>query len=414
MPFALTRNAIPTVTSPPAVPAASQSRVALQSVKPFFGMIDAVIVEAPAEFVFPGAILREHAAAIWTWITRDLAHDLIDTTLPADDPTALPLLEAAMPEILSRIRGAVSGASTSFEAERRIKTQIGGEQVWERLPVVMNALKHRALLEKAKAFGRATNGIQDEAALGMALQSMPLQDQSAYALLMQAAVGQVANPSRLVAAVIRIAGDGGEAVVARAGFAPLIDALLAHAQNQIAPLIQVGAFADIDLICRSIERFHKLIRSVNGYIELSRGSRWTQVIASLIKVVSARIEPRLRDVAPDVNFAMRKAREGADRLDRDQLLAALNGVYLLATVRECRDSLAVNQLFDQIWTQTGQALEMHITRTLDTLRDNPGDPISAARLDAGIKMAELRFNADYADVLRRARDGIEKRAASAG
>jgi hypothetical protein len=34
--------------------------------------------------------------------------------------------------------------------------------------------------------------------------------------------------------------------------------------------------------------------------------------------------------------------------------------------------------------------------------------MALARLNAGIKMAELRFNADYADVLRRARDAASR------
>jgi hypothetical protein len=35
--------------------------------------------------------------------------------------------------------------------------------------------------------------------------------------------------------------------------------------------------------------------------------------------------------------------------------------------------------------------------------------VLAARVDGGIKMAKLRFGADYADVLRKARDTLERR-----
>ena len=40
--------------------------------------------------------------------------------------------------------------------------------------------------------------------------------------------------------------------------------------------------------------------------------------------------------------------------------------------------------------------------------------MSAERLEAGIKMAELRFNQEYADVLRRARDAAGRRTPSGG
>src|SRR5690606_17199806 len=101
--------------------------------------------------------------------------------------------------------------------------------------------------------------------------------------------------------------------------------------------------------------------------------------------------------------------EGSDRLDDDRILAAINGVYLLAAVRECRDSLALNAVFDQAWSQAGQALEMHLQRNLELIRKHPGDPVIGTRLDAGIKMAEVRFNTDYAEPLRRARAAAERR-----
>ncbi len=376
---------------------------------PFFGAIDCVIVEDPVDFEFDGAVPRGHANAAWAWMTRDLGSGAVDPAAAADDAALQHGLENLLPELVERAKTALAAAGTSRETERRIITQLGGDEQWQHLPRIVNALKCRHLLDKAQAFGRATNGMQDDAALGAALQSMPLADRPLAALLMQAAVGQVANPSRLITAVIRITGAATEGAIVRAGFAPLVDAILAHAQNQIHSLIQVGPFADVDLACRAVDRFHRLSRAVHGYVELARNSRWSMIIAALTKNVSARVEPRLRDVVLDVNKALRKHREGTDRLDSDQLLTALSGVYLLATVRDARDSLAVNALFEQTWAQVGQALEIHIQRSLDILRQNPGDRITGERLDAAIKMAELRFNAEYADVLRRAKETAEKR-----
>jgi hypothetical protein len=133
------------------------------------------------------------------------------------------------------------------------------------------------------------------------------------------------------------------------------------------------------------------------------------IAAALTKAASERIEPKLRNVAPDLNVALRR-REGTDRVDGDQILLALNGIYLLATVRDSRDSLAVNAVFDQAWAQTGQALEIHIERNLETLRRNPADKGSSVRLDAALKMAEVRFNQEYAETMRRAKDVAERRA----
>jgi hypothetical protein len=390
-----------------AAPRGASSRPAAG--RPFLGLIDAVIVQSPTEFDFDGAIASDHAQGVWTWMVRDLAPDLIDIEAADDTPTNVLALESLMPELLARAKTAIAEAESKPEAMRRLRTAVGGDEVWSRLPVVITALRCRGLLEKAQAFGRAANSMADEAALALALQSMPLNDQPVAALLFQAAVGQVTAPARLIMAAIRIAGVPAEAALGRAGFFPLIDAIFAHAQAQTPPLMQSGTFSDMDLICRSVDRFHRLMRSVTGYVELVRNGRWAMIAAALTKSLSDRLEPKLRDVAPDINQALRR-REGTDRLDADQVLSALNGMYLLATVRDSRDSLAVNAVFDQTWSQVGQALEIHIERLLLQVRQHPGDKVVSARLDAALKMAEVRFGADYADAMRRAKGTVERRA----
>lgn len=395
-----------------AIPASPRAQAAAHKRKlghAFLGMIDAVIVDGPVEYAFDGAIGSDDAIAVWTWMVRDLGPDLIDVEALDDSARNVAALESLMPDLLARARKALTDSETSVEIRRRTQMQLGGDEIWERLPVVLNALRCRGLLEKAQGFGRAANAMTDEAQLALALQSMPLNDPAVAALLLHAAVGQVAAPSRLVTAAIRIAGSASEAALLRAGFSPMIDAMLAHAQNQSAPLIQVGTFADMDLVCRAVDRFHRLMRAVTGYVELNRSGRWATIASALTKTVSERLEPKLRDVAPDLNKALRK-REGVDRVDPDLVLSALNGIYLLATIRDSRDSLAVNALYDQVWSQTGQALEIHIERLLTQVRADPLDKVVSDRFDAALKMAEVRFNVEYAETLRRAKEAAERRA----
>jgi hypothetical protein len=401
----------PSAAKPAAVAGAKSNSAAPRRKRgrAFLGMIDAVLVQSPVDFPFDGAIGADDAYAAWMWMLRDVGPDLIDIEAIEDATGNLDALESLMPELLTRARKAMAEANERPEVSRRIRTQLGGEEAWERLPLVLNALRCRSLLDKAQSFGRAANGMTDEAALAMALQAMPFSDPPIAALLMQAAVGQVSTPARLVAAAIRIAGGASEGALVRAGFSPLIDAILAHAQNQGPALMQMGTFADMDLVCRAADRFHRLMRAVTGYVELNRNGRWAMIAAALTKSVSERIEPKLRDVGPDLNKALRK-REGVDRVDPDLVLSALNGMYLLATIRDSRDSLAVNALFDQVWSQTGQALEIHLERLLAQVRANPLDKVASDRFDAALKMAEVRFNAEYAETLRRAKESAERRA----
>lgn len=394
-------------TSPSTRPPGRAARLAG---KPFAGLIDAVLVEDPAIFSFAGSIVRSHAEAGWTWVHRDLCGELISAGAIADGSFSVSDLEAVMPEVMARMKDGIAKGQQDPELGRRMRAMLGSDEARDALPVLLNALRARPLLSKAQAFGKAINTITDDAALGVALQSMPLQDPPLASLLFHAALGQVANPTRVVTTIIKLSGNATEVSVARSGFTPMVEAILAHAQNQLHLLQSTGPFADIDMVCRALDRFHRLVRSLTGYVEFTRGSRWATVLSAVTKQVSDRMEPRLREVVSDMNQSLRRGREGTvDRLDNDRLLAALNGVYLLSTIRDCRDSLALNALFDQAWSQSGQALEMHLQRNLDLLRQNPSDEIVSARLDAGIKMAEIRFNPEYAETLKRARAAAERR-----
>lgn len=375
---------------------------------PFCGLIDAVLVQEPVIQNFPGSVNTASAQAIWIWVTRDLCSDIFAPEKLSGGTLMAADVEAAMPEILGRMKAGLAQGQADSEGERRLSAQLGGEEARRQLPTVMLALRNRALLGKAQAFGKATNTISDETALGTAMQAMPLQDPALAALVFHAAMGQVANPTKLILAAIKVSRAATEASVRRAGLGPLIDACVAHAQNQLRFFQATGPFADVDMICRALERFHKLVRALTGYLEFARGSQATSALSAITRQVSDRIEPRLKEVVTDLNQAMRR-RENADRLDTDKLLAAVGGIYLLATVRDCRDSLALNSVFEQAWHQSGQALEIHIQRNMELFKANPDDANTVARLDAVIQMAHVRFSPEYAETLKRARQAAERR-----
>lgn len=384
-------------------------RTGRAAARPFAGVLDLIIVQDPLQFPFAGSISRSHVEAAWIWVHRDLCADLIDPDRLADGSYSPVDLESIMPQVLLRMKTGIDTAAADPDKDRRLRATLGSVEARDALPGIVLGLRSRALLVKAQAFGKAINAMSDDAAIGAALQSMPLKDPALSALLFHAALPQISNPTRLATSMIKLCGNATEASIIRMGFSPVIDAILAHAQNSLFVLQPMGPFADIDLICRSLDRFHRLVRSLTGYIEFARGSRWAMILSAITKQVSDRIEPRLRDVVSDINHALRRGREGSDRIDDDRILAAINGVYLLATIRECRDSLALNALFDQAWSQSGEALELHLQRNLDLIRQNPADANTSARLDAGIKMAEVRFNPEYAETLKRARAAAERR-----
>lgn len=397
---------------PIAIASAPGDVEALSTLPAFLAALAPVLVSSPVFHGFDGAIEVSVATAVWTWIARDIAPGPVAIIARAmrDGTPPRVAFDAVADDLLERIRTALACEADDPEIARRNTLQLGGTESRRRLPYVIMAIRRRDLLDKAVAFGRALGTIPDQAAIAIALRTVTIRNRATRALWMQAMAGAMANPARVMGAVAHLAGGRDEAALSAAGYAPLVDAMLSHTQNQLAALmVQPGLFNDYDRACRAVDRFHRLMRALSQTCEFGRRAHWTTVVTDLTARFSERLERPLRQIPGDVAQALRRPRETADRVDPDRVLAALNGLYLLGTIRKSRDSLAVNAALDQVWADTGQALEALVMRALDAYRQDPSAAVARARLDAGIKMAEIRFNADYADILRRARDGAERR-----
>lgn len=381
----------------------------------YLGAMPDILVSQPIFHDFPGAIDIEVATSVWTWLARDVgaspAARLGDAIMAGAEPQGA--FEQLLPEFLEALKANDVAEKADFELTRRNTIQMGGQDARKSLPVIIMALRRRALLIQAARFGTAVGNLGDEGALATALQTITITNPVTRALWMQAMVEHMSNPSRMLAAVVSLSGGQSEGHVVAAGYGPLVEAVLSHAQGQIGKLVsQPSVFSDVDFACKAIDRFHRLMRALNYNLEIERRSRWGKIITDLTGRISERLERPVREINGNITQALRKPREGADFIDHDDVLQGFNGLYLLMTVRNSRDSLAVNALLDKAWSDTGQTLEVLMSRALDAYRADPGNAAARDRVDAGIKMAEIRFNAEYADILRRARDLASKRAVS--
>lgn len=374
-------------------------------------LLGPVLVDPPVIFIFDGALERKHAQAIWEWLARDIEPSLVAEANAALSTNAKVqdriVLATKVARLISTSR---SFAKDNLEFSRRIQIQLGGEEVYNRLEHMENIFRNQQLLSKAVAFGQAINGVREQNSLKLALQAFPVDDPKVSSVMMHAAIGQVNEPNRLVTVIIDLSGGHTQNAITKAGYAATIEALIAHAQNQISFFADsYERYIDIDMNCRALDRYHRLIRALSSITENDKKCDWAFKVGLLIRKMSELIEPRLTKVNADVRQSLRKSRIGADSLDADLLLDALNGLYLLSAAREALDTLALNSIVNNLWNEIGSALEILIGRNLEAFREAPQNEIVAQRLDSGIKMAEIRFNPEYATILTRARDGASKR-----
>ncbi|MEO8883123.1 MAG: hypothetical protein ABI377_06905, partial [Devosia sp.] len=121
-------------TEPPLVPPPDLAGAERFARRPFFNTIDSLIVDDPVTFKFAGAVSRAEAEAVWVWLVRDLAPDLIDSDSDLTGTAAVAALQAITPTLLQRATHVMQGADADREAERRVRGQLGGSEVWQRLP----------------------------------------------------------------------------------------------------------------------------------------------------------------------------------------------------------------------------------------------------------------------------------------
>lgn len=377
-------------------------------------LLGPVLLSGPDLVVVPGAIHPKHALSVWTWLLRDIDPQLSKYAELALGPNAPVGTDEKFAALMGELVGSqLKAAGAAAEATRRLHVQLGGEQVLKALPTVEVALKNFKLIQQALQFSKALASISDRSALGLALSSLPAKHVNVTQCVAIACVGHMQAPQHLITGVIQVSKSTDPNRIRKAGMGAFVDAILGHAQNEIGAFADSTAgLADIDLACKILGRYHRLLRALHPILEEDRREVWYLGMARLTSNMSDRLRPLIVGVDAEVRRSLRPPRVGPDVVDQDELLTALNNIYLLAAAREARDTLALNTVIETAWTDTAKTLEILMERLLDQLRTHPYNNLINQRFEHGLKMCEVRFSKDYASVMARARDSVVNGATS--
>jgi hypothetical protein len=203
-----------------------------------------------------------------------------------------------------------------------------------------------------------------------------------------------------------------EQTVRKSGYGPYGDAMVVNLQQLVDTIEeQAGLFSDIDLMCRAIDRFHRIARVLHYYLDLGKSSQWNHCIEILTGRVSKVLEKRLSEVVPNVTNVLRTPAQKAQILfTTDHVLQAYNSVYLLDAARNAKESLAVNTVVERTWNELGKSLEILLERALEDQKAAPfGDSLAIAKVDIAIKLCSIRFGAEYAQIMSKNKENIERR-----
>jgi len=362
------------------------------------------------------AISRHSLQKFWEWAQRDLDQTIISEiseTLGANKRPSDRTMELSLKKLIDVVQPLFQSAAKDEDFGRRLSIQMGGREVYETIPTILMAFSYVGYIKSGLALGRELSADGSLEAIEYALGQTEFPSLSIKKLWCLSFVGGMAKPELLAEAIAKLGSRKNELILRKAGFGEYLDALLIDSQKRIEIIEeQSGIFRDVDLMCKSIDRFHHLARGMSFQFEMGKNAEWHLQLEALIKRGASALNSRFEDIVPRVNAVLRPAKPGkATQIDPSEVLVAFNCLYILAATRAARESLAVNAIVDKAWKDIGGALEVVVDQVFDHYKLVAGNDQSATvQAEVAIKFCTIRFGAEYAAILKRNKVNIEKRA----
>lgn len=379
-----------------------------------FDLLEPVMMRS-SPLIFATAIEKKHLEKFWVWLERDGAPKLIEglKAKVLEEPKKVErLVASAFKQLVAPLERQYQAALESTEVQRRMSIQLGGFDVYEAFPLILTAIKHYDQLRAAKELASHMKQYETEEEFSDLVEVIELPTGPAQKLWCTALVYNMAWPGKFMMGVLDHCYGETEQTVRKSGYGPYGDAMVVNLQQLVDTIEeQAGLFSDIDLMCRAIDRFHRIARVLHYYLDLGKSSQWNHCIEILTGRVSKVLEKRLSEVVPNVTNVLRTPAQKAQILfTTDHVLQAYNSVYLLDAARNAKESLAVNTVVERTWNELGKSLEILLERALEDQKAAPfGDSLAIAKVDIAIKLCSIRFGAEYAQIMSKNKENIERR-----
>ncbi|WP_027833513.1 hypothetical protein [Maritalea myrionectae] len=379
-----------------------------------FDLLDPVMMRS-SPMITATAIEKKHLEKFWVWLEREGAPSLVEQlkSQAIENPKQInSLVAAAFENLVEPLERQYAAAQENGETQRRMTIQLGGYEVYESFPLILTAIKYFDQLRAAKQLALHTQQYETEEEYSDLVEAIDLPKGPAQKLWCTAFVYNLAWPGKFMLGVLDHCYGETEQTVRKSGYGPYGDAMVVNLQQLVDTIEkEAGLFCDIDLMCLAIDRFHRIARVLHSYLDLGKSSQWNHCIEVLTARAAKILEKRLSEVVPNVTNVLRTPTQNAHVLfTTDKVLQAYNSVYLLDAARNAKESLAVNTVVDRTWAELGKLLEVLLERALvDQKAAAFGDTLAIAKVDIAIKLCAIRFGAEYAQIMAKNKDNIERR-----
>ena len=377
----------------------------------FFAPIRPLIVEAKLPTHQTGRISWHSCTLVWRWLMRDLMPEEVATAL-ATDPSGIDKEARRLrSKATGLVRDVIRTVSVSPIAVQRLVAQVGGERVYRDLRDMLDALDRadwmtEFLAEFPEVVTRKT--LDENKAMLAPIIQLALTRPADTVWALSALMHRLETPALLLRMALALVGSNDTARLVKTPYAVAVDLFLSELEIETQRIRDTEAAVAVhEATALAMERFHLLVRDLEGLIEIPPSSGWGKRLAGFKAGVSNWLEQTIMTAPGLVRRALRARDVSGQRVgyDADLIADTERALRIVSIAAFAKDSLAVNTALGRVRRDIEQAFEALSAPLIEELRNAFGEErdVLMRRTEAVVRLAEIHFGPDYSTSIRRSR-----------
>ncbi|PLX39074.1 MAG: hypothetical protein C0606_00580 [Hyphomicrobiales bacterium] len=385
----------------------------------FFDPFTQFLFDGSSGLKFPGRIARSSLKPIWIWITRDVVPGRVDQLMHEfnlksgnfEESDIAACGEKLRGEVLPTVRAHLKELREVPRGYARLASQLGGMSVIKDLEDLL-AIDARypvlaAVLEQMPDVITA-HDIEKDSPVTNRIRRFLTESSGDGDWLAVALLARLDHPALLVPLAVVLGGTDNGKALASTPFSVFVRLALHQLEYAVAKVQHdLHVRVPTDQLLESLRAYHLVQRKLAVEIDLDSAPDWFAIVASARRDISEAIKAQIEPVAGMVNRTLRHnpANEASARFDDYEAEDAERGLAILAEVRRCRESFALNEVLTVTWRRVEQALELLSAALLETLRKSTGHAAEVVdrKLASALHFSSMVFGEEYTKTMRRSR-----------
>ncbi|SON54982.1 hypothetical protein HDIA_1441 [Hartmannibacter diazotrophicus] len=387
----------------------------------FFQPVAAFIVEEDVVNRQHGRFFATSIAGIWGYLIRDVIPDLLPPWVDSEASLLfLPELErkrqlqSMRDEALTRLATKVEDIRAKPKGHFRLVGLLGGEFALadcDDLILLHSRLAQIVLMQRELPEKIAIGEPSEAAAMRTAERHLMMHPED-VTWLASAILRRSVAPASLVRIAVGIAGSDDAADIRASRAARFMDVYLHEVECVVWRFREaLHRHRDFSLVEAELFRFHQMVRAILIAVDFDGDREWRKRLGDLRNDMSEIIRPAIETTVALIRRAIHiegnnlSVDHSIDRQD------ARWAVQLLVQARNCRESLAINEVAARTFQATEHAIEVLSERVLEQVRKlvGPAQDEAIASAELMVDLSELVFGPAYASVRRKAFDRVVSR-----